>query len=200
MSKPPDRVQLIKQESAAGGGDNADVDDFYVDSPLDPKEDAPEVQGVFFQDISDPTDEDVYITRNGDDMIFSDKTVGIEVSLTDLLATVSGSGITAYQHKALRDIIHFIDDGPGDGFASGAVKEILPMGNPFPTSMIWYESSAQTQKIVSKEISYPTTKAKPTPITWKMYDNDGVTVLVTVIDNIVYSGSFEHLRTRTIIV
>jgi len=49
---------------------------------------------------------------------------------------VSGLGyITASDHEILRQLIHFIDSGgPADGFASGAYKEILPTGNPFPTS------------------------------------------------------------------
>ena len=196
MSKPPDRVQLVRQESTAKGGDDADVDDFYVDGPLDPTEDAPEVQGVFFQDIADPLDEEVYITRNSDDMIFTDKTVGIEVSLTDLLATASGSGITELQHKALRDVIHFID-GPGDGFASGAYRETV--GGPFPTSVTWYESNTKVDKIIEKTITRPTLAA-PTPITWKMYGTDGSTVLVTVQDDIAYTGVFETSRTRTITV
>lgn len=199
MPKPPDKVQLIKQESTAGGGDPADNNDFYTEAPLDPTEDAPEVQGVFFQDTVNANDEAVYISRDGDDMIFKDKAVSTEVTLTDLLATASGSGITEAQHKALRHIIHFIDEGPGDGFASSAYKETLPVGSPFPTSIIWYESPAKTQKIVEKTITRPT-PVKPTPIEWKMYDGDGSTVIATVIDTITYSGVFEHLRTRTIIV
>jgi len=201
MPKPPDKVQLIKQESSVGGGDSLDNDAFFTEAPLQPWEDAPEVQGLFFQPTnSGINDEDVYIGRDDDDMVFSDKTVGVEVTLTDLLATVSGSGITESQHKALRDIIHFIDGGPGDGFASGAYREILPVGSPFPTSVTWYESAAKTDKIVSKDISYPTTKVKPTPVVWRMYDNDGSTVLVTVQDDVTYSGAFEHYRLRTIIV
>jgi hypothetical protein len=93
MAKPVDRVQLIKQESAAGGGDASDVDEFFTESPLDPNEDAPEVQGVYFQPTASGTDEDVYITRNDDDMVFRDKVVGTEATLTELLATTSGGGL-----------------------------------------------------------------------------------------------------------
>lgn len=191
MSKPPDRVQLVKQESGAGGGDAADVDELYLELPLDPSEDAPEVQGLFFQDTVAPKDEDVYITRNGDDMIFTDVTVGTEVTLTQLLATVSGGG----PHNDLRDLIHFIDNGPADGFASGAYREVV--GGPFPTSIIWYDSVAKVNKIVEKTITRPTLVA-PTPIVWQMYDTDGSTVLATVTDNVTYSGVFELNRTRTI--
>jgi len=82
--------------------------------------------------------------------------------------------LTADQHKTLRHIIHFIDEGPGDGFTSGAYKEILPAGNPFPTSVIWYTSATKTDKIVEKTIgrSPPSgSNAAPNPIIWKMYDN-----------------------------
>ena len=112
------------------------------------------------------------------------------------LATASGSGITELQHRALRDVIHFID-GPGDGFASGAYRETV--GGPFPTSVTWYESNTKTEKIIEQTIARPS-KATPTPIVWKMYDSDGSTVLVTVQDDISYDGVFETSRTRTIIV
>ena len=46
----------------------------------------------------------------------------------------AGSGITAAQHKVLRDLIHFIDDGPADGYASGAYRETEAV--VFPTWMI----------------------------------------------------------------
>lgn len=113
----------------------------------------------------------------------------------------TGGGISIAQHKALRDIIHFIDDGPGDGFASGAYKETLPAGDPFPTSIIWWESSSKLKKIVEKTIERvagPATNVAPTPVVWKLYDTDGTTVLVTVSDAIAYSGVFETSRTRTI--
>jgi hypothetical protein len=109
----------------------------------------------------------------------------------------AGGGITADEHKILRQLIHFIDEGPGGGFASGAYKEILPAANPFPTQTIWWESSLKLQKIVEKNI---TRNANQTPATiqWKMYDTDGSTVLETVTDTITYSGVFEISRTRSI--
>ena len=39
---------------------------------------------------------------------------------------------------------------------------------------------------------------KPVTEEWKMYDEDGVTVVETVTDTITYSGPFEISRTRTI--
>jgi len=106
-----------------------------------------------------------------------------------------GSGLTAAQHKALKDLIHFLDDGPADGWASGAYKETLPSPSPFPTSEVWWTTAAKTHKIVSLDTTW--TGAKITQEVWKVYDTDGSTVLVTLTDAITHSGVFETSRTRT---
>ena len=195
------RIQVIKQESGALGGNEAD--NFPFDAPIHPREDAVEAAGVYLQDL-DNRDQEVLVTRSGDNMMFYDITVGSGVSLLQLLEGESaGTGMTPNQHKSLRQLIHFVDEGPAAGFTSGAFKEILPAGSPFPTSVIWWESAAKTQKIVEKTITRTgggATNVKPTPIEWKMYDTDGVTVLNTVSDSIVYNGQFEYTRTRTIVV
>jgi len=107
---------------------------------------------------------------------------------------LSGSGITDTQHQALRQLIHFIDNGPANGFASGAYRETT--GTTFPSAIIWWTSAAKTHKIVEKTMSY--TGAFATSIQWKVYDTDGSTVLGTVTDAISYTGAFETSRTRTI--
>ena len=106
-----------------------------------------------------------------------------------------GSGGAA--HDALRSLIHFIDSGPAEGFATGAFHEILPSGNPFPTSYIWWESAAKTEKIVELTVTRGAGQ-KPVTETWEMYDTDGSTVLTTVTDTISYSGPFPVSRTRAI--
>ena len=106
----------------------------------------------------------------------------------------SGTGLSEATHRTLRQLIHFIDEGPAEGFASGAYRSIT--GTVFPTAIVWWTSAAQTSKIVEKLITY--TGAFPTTIQWKMYDVDGSTVLATVTDAISYSGAFETSRTRTI--
>jgi hypothetical protein len=108
----------------------------------------------------------------------------------------SGTGLSESAHKTLRHLIHFIDDGPAGGFASGAYKETLPSASVFPTSEIWWESSSKLKKIV--ELTTTWAGSKITAEEWKMYDTDGSTVLVTVTDAISYSGVFETTRTRTI--
>lgn len=194
MPAPADRVQLRKNESAAGGGDAAD-DDLGFPALLNPNEDAPEVQGLFLQPPSPSVVRDklVWITRDGSgNLLFRDVADGTERTLSDLVA--GAGGLTILGHRTLRQLIHFIDNGPAEGFASGAYREIA--GTVFPSAIIWWDTSSKVNKIVEKTISY--TSSLPTTIVWKMYDTDGSTVLATVTDAINYSGVFETNRTRTI--
>ena len=102
------------------------------------------------------------------------------------------------KHKRLRQLIHFIDDGPSSGFASGAYREILPAGDPFPSQVIWWASSSKLKKIVETVITRNSNK-QPSSIQWKMYDVDGSTVLETVTDSVQYLHNiYETNRTRTI--
>lgn len=108
--------------------------------------------------------------------------------------------LTAEQHKTLRQLIHLADgmNGPMEGFTSGAFRETLPLNDPFPTSIIWWESSAKLEKIVDKTIVYDGSK-RPTTITSKVYDENGI-LLATVSDTITYTGTspFETSRLRTV--
>lgn len=113
------------------------------------------------------------------------------------------SGITAGQHQVLRQLIHFIDEGPASGFATGAFKEVI--GGLFPTQIIWWESAAKAQKIVEKIIDRttpPATNLYPTSVTWRVYaPGPGVgTVVGEVVDTITYSGAAEVSRTRAIVI
>jgi hypothetical protein len=116
----------------------------------------------------------------------------------NLILAGGGGGLTPQEHRTLRHLIHFIDQGPGDGFASGAFKEVIPNNSPFPTSVTWYLDVAKTKKLVEKFITY-TNNTFPTTIHWNMYDYDGVTIIHTVIDTITYNAAFESTRTRTIL-
>lgn len=121
----------------------------------------------------------------------------LRFDLTLPASTSAGGSLTPAAHQTLRQLIHFISEGPGNGFATGAFKETLPFSNPFPTSIIWWESSAKLKKIVSKSIAYNPNKT-PSTISWEMYATDGITVIATVSDAISYSGVFETTRTRSI--
>ena len=124
----------------------------------------------------------------------------VQDAIDDLDSAITdGYGITEDEHKTLRQLIHLADGvgGPLDGFTSGAFREILPSADPFPTSIIWWESSAKAKKIVEKTITRNPNKT-PSTIEWKAYDTDGITVVATVSDAITYSAVFELDRTRTI--
>lgn len=115
----------------------------------------------------------------------------LQLAIKDLdLSTVDYN-----EHETLRQLIHFIDEGPANGFISGSYKETT--GLIFPTSIIWYVDNTKTQKIVEKTVVW--TGVVPTTITWKVYSEDGVTVAHTVSDSISYTNNiFETSRTRTI--
>lgn len=110
----------------------------------------------------------------------------------------TGTGLSELQHRVLRQLIHFIDEGPAGGFASGAYREQLPSGSIFPTSIIWWESSSKLKKIVERTLTW--TGVNVTTSVWEVYDTDGSTVLATVSDSISYTGVVETTRTRTITV
>ena len=98
------------------------------------------------------------------------------------------------EHKTVLDLIHFVDNGPADGFATGAHREIT--GTAFPTAIIWYDKvGAGRKKIVEKLITW--TGVNPTTVAWKIYDTSEV-LLATVTDTISYSGVFETSRTRAV--
>lgn len=106
--------------------------------------------------------------------------------------------ITIEQHKTLRQLIHLAEEGgPFEGFSSGAYQETLPSASPFPTSVIWWTSAAKVSKIVEETVTYNPNKTVNTD-QWKVYATDGVTVLATVTDTVVYSGVFELNRVRAI--
>lgn len=114
--------------------------------------------------------------------------------VTWALLTSDPSNLTADSHKTLRQLIHFIDNGPAEGFASGAYREMT--GTVFPTAITWYDKvGVGKKKIVEKLVTW--TGAFPTTIAWKIYDSSE-TLLATVSDAISYSGPFETSRTRTI--
>ena len=76
MAKPPHRVAVQKQESAATGGDPGDDDDMLA-VPIEPHEDAINVAGVALQQPDGPApghsnDPDVMLYREGDEMMFCD--------------------------------------------------------------------------------------------------------------------------------
>jgi len=184
-----DRIQPLKIEGTDTGG--TENDEFPTGA--DPNEDYLDARGVTLQnDTSD--DEAVGIERDAsDNQVFWDGANPSGLTLTELAAGTGG--LTADAHKILRQLIHFIDDGPADGFASGAYREVTTPG-VFPDVITWWESSGKTKKIVDLTLTW--TGVNVTTEQWRVYDTDGSTVLATVTDTIAYSGIFETHRTRAI--
>jgi hypothetical protein len=190
MAPPPnlDRVQAVKWEDPSHGGTQTDP----YPSGIDENEDALSARGYYFQPAGGPADEEMLVWRDGDNLKFQDKLAG-PLTLSQL--ATGGSGITEAQHRILRSLIHFIEDGPAEGFATGAYREIT--GTVFPTAIVWWETSGKLKKIVERLITW--TSGQPTTDKWKVYDTDGSTVLWTITDTISYSGAFETSRTRAIV-
>jgi hypothetical protein len=139
---------------------------------------------------------------NAPEAIQNDTELQAYINAGSLLLEIDGVTLTAeqtaslpvVQHMAIRQLIHFIDSGPAEGFASGAYRQVT--GTTFPTAIIWYDKAGVgKKKIVEKTIAW--TGVNPTTITWKIYDS-AETLLATVADAISYSGAFETSRTRTI--
>jgi hypothetical protein len=100
-------------------------------------------------------------------------------------------------HDSLRKLIHLSVNGPFEGYASGAYKEIINYsGTPFPEIVTWYTSSAKTNKIFDKTIYYNTNKTV-SQIVWRVYDSFNA-IVTTCTENISYSGIFEINRVRVI--
>lgn len=118
--------------------------------------------------------------------------------LVFLFTSSGGSGITAAQHQTLRQLIHFVDEGPAGGFTSGATKVVT--GGLFPTDVTWWDQdplNPGAKKIVQKTIDR-SDPVFPPSVTWQIYDTDGVTVLQTLVDAITYLNAAETQRVRTI--
>lgn len=145
-------------------------------------------EGVIFEQVaSSPVVNGEMRYKTGVGFRFMDE--GVEKGL---------GGLSETEHKTLRQLIHLAEEGgPWDGFASGAFEETLPAANPFPTSVIWWESSAKLKKIVEETITYNGNKTINTD-QWEVYAVDGSTVLLTATDTYAYSGVFVLSRTRVL--
>lgn len=187
MPKPPDRVQLLKQESAAGGGDPNDLGELFYEDKINTREDAPEMQGVYLQSPSGPDDENVYITRDDSgNMLFKDENADAsELSLSDLL---SATGITETEHRNLDQLVHDI--------AEDSFEEVTYTGNKVTKLTVWTDAG-KTVKIRETSVTY--TGNQPTSIQTIQYDAAGVAMAgETMTETISYSGSQITSITRTL--
>ena len=147
MPKPPDRVQLLKQETVGGGGDAADIHPVFAETKLNPREDAPEALGFFFQSPTGPDDEECYVTRNDDgDMLLKDENAdsGSEVTLSQLLESAAG-GIPETEHRSLDQLVHDV--------AESSYDEVVYTGNKV-TEYITWETASKLKKIRHVTVTY----------------------------------------------
>jgi hypothetical protein len=106
--------------------------------------------------------------------------------------------ISAPEHEILDQLIHFIDlGGPGHGFSPAPYKETTPFGSIFPTSVVWWYSSAKTKKIFEELITWG--GVVPSSIIYNMFGPDGTTIVQSATDTFTYVNTiFEATSTRTI--
>lgn len=193
MGIPSDRVQIIKRESSSGGGDAADEQPWP--EPIDAPEDGIECAGVFGRETGDAgSEEGCVIWREGGVWKAFDTVNGSPASPIELLNQVAGGGITAAQHRSLRQLIHFVSDGPTTGFTAALTRE--QDGTLFPTEIRWKENGVLLLKKQIERSAGGATNLKPTPITWTLYDTDGTTQLEVATDTITYTGIYPTGITR----
>jgi len=143
--------------------------------------------------------EGVFFEKQGVDLVFRSLSGSGAVSVLSASGgtiQISSSAITASQHRRLKQLIHFIDDGPAVGFGSSAYRETTPSGSVFPTNVTW-KTSITGSKIVEEIVTYNPNRTIATD-QWKIYDSDGMTVLEQITDTISYQGVIELNRTRSI--
>ena len=117
----------------------------------------------------------------------NDSLVAVEQQL------VSGA-FNVLEHEKLQQLIHLADGGPFVGFGNNLVRDVGPV--PFVTSTIWWYDSTRTKRVVDKQITRNANKS-PNTIQWRAYASDGVTVVESITDMILYSGAFELSRSRS---
>ena len=194
MAIGTDRVQVIKRESSATGGQDGQAGPLGEPVPINPQEDAVESAGVYLQDDVN-RDEEVYIARVGDDVVFRDKNNPTPQTLTQV--ATGESGLSEESHKSLEQLVHLVSAGPVGGFDGGPYYfEVSPVSAVFPESMTWYQTSSKLKKIVSVDLTWSGVFASSA--TWYAYDSDGVTVVDEFTDGYSWSsGPFYPKITRT---
>lgn len=123
----------------------------------------------------------------------------LQDAVKDVAAVVDDlvvNSVSFDDHETLRQLIHFLESGPGPGFATNAYRKILPAASIFPSSVIWYLDAGLTIKLVEQLITW--SGAVPTTIIWNMYKSDGVTVKETCTEVFTYGiNIFDVFVTRT---
>jgi hypothetical protein len=104
----------------------------------------------------------------------------------DFFQESGASDLTADQHKTLRQLIHFLDDGPGDGFSTNPYFEPKNGAGPWNYGGVWWESSLKLKKLAEKTVNRNANKT-PSTVIWMVYAADG-SLLITATDTYAYTG------------
>lgn len=193
------RVRPLKIESVAEGGGQDDAGSGITETSIG--EDYLDAAGVTLQRPGANTataDALVRIERTAAGalhLVDTQANGATGLDLSQLLNTASGS---AAAFNRLQDIRLWLD-GPGDGFASGAVKATVYLaGSPLVASETWYTSAAQTTPLYSRTYAYAAGSPIPSSITHRLYSPSG-TLLRTAIDTPAYVSAtpLETSRMRT---
>jgi hypothetical protein len=150
---------------------------------------ASDEEGIFFEVASSPT-QNGELRYTGTGLFFRHDDTNYDLLIDE-------TGLSESQHALLRQLIHFLDSGPGDGFASGH-EEVYAYDGIKLTSAIWYTDNTHSTKLY--ELVYTYSGILVATETAKMYDSDGSTVLAQAVDTYSYSGVFPTKRVRVITV
>lgn len=178
-----DRTRPLKLETPAESGSSTDL----YPTEVNPNQDGVDCNALFLQSTSS-VDSTVYVNRStAGAMTFVDPLAG-----TKALNRLVSNALTDNQsHQALIDIIHFLSDGPGDGWATGAYC-VDSYSGLLLVSSIWYTSSNMQTPIVAQYLTYNGLLVA----TEKLVLYSAGTAVRTVVDTWTNSGVFRTARTR----
>jgi hypothetical protein len=167
----PERVQVMKQESTALGGSDADSGPDIAD-PINPFEDVIEAAGYEVQEPDSSTrDNVVLISRSLGKMTFKDTENTTPVTLTDLL---SGAGGLSY--------VEFLLDN--DPIRTGESAYAVTYTNNNPIKEEWRRGDAT----LVKSVDYTYVNSRCTQEVVKVFALNGTTILAQVTWSYTYSG------------
>jgi hypothetical protein len=159
----------MKQESTALGGDDADAAE-YGPTPIQPQEDAIEVAGVFFQDVSN-RDNNVLAFRVGADLKFKDVTNPSGFTLAQL---ASGSGVSLVDYLLNNDPVA-VD-----------VTYVVTYTTNKVSNETWTDTGTS---LALKTCDYTYNGNLADEVVTKVYDTDGTTVIGQTTETYSYSGN-----------
>lgn len=171
MSLGPDRVQVVKRESSAGGGDGAE--DFDFTTTLDPLEDVIECAGVVLQAPSEPRDETVFIERDAGLLRFRDQENTTPRTLSELLA-----------HETLDSLVHEL--------AESSYVKVTRSGGLVTNITVW-TSAAMLVKV--RETAITRSGGQVSQIVETQYDGAGSAVQTLTHDVSRVGGRVDAITT-----